>query len=98
MHFLVAIKIHFIKIHIFEKILNHYDFLREYFRNSDDAINYTQAISISDDSIDIQTGLDIRICENTEEFSFAPKCLCINIPRIALETQMLSCKETKNFV
>lgn len=79
-------------LHILEKILNSYAFLKNYFRNSDDQINYTQAISIDDNSISVQNGLNMRINENANEFTFAPECLCINVSRVIVEEQKLSCK------
>ena len=63
-------------LHIFEKILNEYYIIKEYFWNTDDYVNYSQAISISDDSKSVQNVLILRIDENLDEFTIAPKGIC----------------------
>lgn len=82
-------------MHLFQNILSRYNFLNEYFKNSEEETNFSQIISISDDSVDVQVGLDCRIYQNLNEFPYAPKCLCINVIRV-LPNALVSSRNNAN--
>ena len=68
-------KIHIDPLHIYLSIYiyNLYSFIKEYFRNPDELVNYTQVISIDDDSKSVHLGLNKPIDENFDEYKTSPQ-------------------------
>lgn len=72
---------------IFDKIIYNYSFIKTYFQNSNELVNFTPIITIPDDCWTAQKGINEQINQNIDEFIYAPNYLCINVARIIIETK-----------